>query len=208
MRWWIVGMALAGCSEGTQGTDTPSRVDTGTPTGEPADEPTGGGVGGAGVVWVDANGEVVEGAAEVGGRLRYLDEDRWWWPLDPWGSGAEAFVPSGLGDALALWGEDVAELYFTDDACTEPAIYAPDAVVGVAVILLDGSFIDSPVPAGFDRTIWVATGTEAERTLDPVWYSEGCVQAPGGVPVLSGAGLERIEPPQTWWTPPLRPEIR
>jgi len=171
---------LVACSTPSQGPDDASRT-TGTPT---TPEPTApGGLGG--LVWVDAEGEVVEGAVTYDGRPGLVDSDGNIWALDPWSGEIGAWPTVNTGTPLY-------EVY-VDDRCQTAGysisgMHPPLVVMQVA----DGPFV-VVAPDAQPEEMATFGGDACERQGDPV--------------VVLASDTMAVIPPSPTWTAPLHPAL-
>lgn len=191
----VVVVLLVGCA-GEAADD--GGADSG---GEPADpieaEPA------AGLVWVDATGEVVDGVVQIGESLKYADGDGYLWPVDPWS--AEMVPESLLGSE---WSALNLPIVYADAGCEEPWVSYLRQLPRVVQIVSE-ELADSPV-GNLDRKTFVLpddvdpalqAGTGFERN------GAGCDEA-GPVLVMPVDELIEVEPPSLSWVPPLHAEWR
>lgn len=173
MRWFV--LAFAGCS-GPSGDD-----------GKDGD--TDGGVGdSSGLVWVDAEGEVVGPVAYIAdsdgySEPSYVDDDGNIWTLDPWTASVSAVA--GLA------------VVYADAACTEAWFYGTPSP----------GFVAGPVSDGF----YVAAPDAARVDLDEGFSDFGGPCERGGVfttDLVSAADMLEVADPGSVGAPPLHPELR
>lgn len=101
---WVVLVLVAACSSGG------GEEDTGGGDGDGPGDATAP-VNASGLVWVDANGDVVPGATEYGGEPAYVDGSGYVWSLEPWTGEAGPWRGENSGPAVL----------YADEGCTEPA---------------------------------------------------------------------------------------
>lgn len=141
------------------------------------------------VVWVDADGSVVEEVVELPEGLAFEDEAGFFWALDPNASGSAAFVT--FPDA------GYARVQYIDAQCTDERILA-DLVLPPRYVMRgppDGrSFVaqDGAVPVD------VAYIYEA--------YGDDCVGVLNPAQALTYDEVIEVTLPEADWTAPLHPE--
>lgn len=143
---------------------------------------------GSGLVWVDAEGEVVDGVVELLGQIAYVDDDGHFWALDPWGAGEDAF------GALAEF-----EVAYADSGCTNEVAHRNLPPPG---FVMEGqSFTDY-------KGRWLVADPE-DRKEAPLYGTsgDGC-EGSDPEPFVLISDLEEVAPPYAWWTPPLAPVTR
>lgn len=180
---WVVLLGVAACQTGGDGAD---KATTENGTGDPGTTP-----GPAGLVWVDADGEVIDRVAEIGGALRWQDDEGWWWKVvdyEPW------FKP----ETDPVW------TYATDAAC-ENLVFTRVAEYPARVVL-------NCHPGSVGDWYCARIGE-----IEPVTNQEGYpvddgVCEPDADPIGAVVPLDDIVTfgvlPQPSWSPPLHPEWR
>lgn len=144
---------------------------------------------GGGLVWVDADGAVVEGVVALPEGLSFVDLDGNFWSLDPVASSDTAFGPmTTISDRL-----------YADPACTDRLLWRPPPPRYVIDLGESG-----------DNHFVVAPDDLAPSVLDTSYYNNGgsCEENQLTEPVLRVADLYDIALPVADWAPPLHPELR
>jgi hypothetical protein len=178
---WVL---LAACDPATAGISD-SSLNTSNPTDgtdKDTDNPSG-------VVWVDAEGTVVEEVVELPEGLAFEDEFGLYWALDPNGEGAAVFVN---------WPDtDPVREGYADAGCSEPRIIA-DQILAPRYVMR-GAF-DDPSFAAQDDAVPEQLTYVYERSAG------NCVEILSPSEVLTYDDVIAATMPEVYWVPPLHPE--
>lgn len=186
MRAFVLMLGVAACQAG--GADKATTEDpTNEPgtTPEPADEP--------GLVWVDAEGEVVDGVAEIGGQLMWVDADGWWWRIvdyEPW-------IDPDIG---------VQAVIAMDAACTDVWLLGEISLWPARVALWCDDVLGTGSPYCARRGSAPTARVDEARIVTN--GACGDLSNLGGYAVAQGDVEALPETPTLPWTPPLHPEWR
>jgi hypothetical protein len=181
---------LVGCGPATAGIpdSSMSSLNTSSPsdggpggTGTDTDNPSG-------VVWVDAEGTVVEEVVELPEGIAYEDEFGFFWALDPNGEGTGAFVP--FPDAGYI------DLDYVDTHCSERwvlgKILPPRYVMRGPGGGQSFAALDDAIPEDFERVYGQ--------------YGGDCREFFTSAQGLSFDDVADAQMPNVYWVPPLHAE--
>lgn len=172
------GPATANLPEGASGSlgGDPSG-DTDTDTDNPS-----------GVVWVDADGQVVAEVVELPEGLAFEDEDGFYWYLDPSGEGANALLPFPEAGFV--------EVGYVDADCEE---------IRILGTILPPRYVMRGVAQG--RSFVAQDSATAEEFTSTYTASGGdCHEHFGWAQGLTYDEVIEATIPDVYWTPPLHPE--
>jgi hypothetical protein len=147
----------------------------------PTDDPSG-------VVWVDAEGTVVEEVVELPEGLAFEDPDGFYWALDPNGAEEDALVPFPEAGYVRV--------QYVDAGCDEPRI--------LGTILPPRYVMRGPAQG----RSFVAQDDAVPQQYTEVYdmYAGQCSGIPSLMEGLTYDDVVEVVIPAVYWVPPLHPE--
>lgn len=179
-------LVFAACSSPPGATS--SIAEAGTPT---VSDPTTAASGG--LLWVDAEGQVVDGVVVMPEGLALMDADGIVWRLAPESDDPFSWLRTD---------QVPADMYYTDPACEGPWVDVRGQLPRYAVpVYNDPNWGGRSLVIDDDATPQVSNvyKLSAEGNCNP-WTDQ--------VSGIAGDRFSEVTPPSVTWTPPLHPELR